>query len=333
MLDSSEPPFAPPSRHRPLPVGTQGGSPNGNHVHNSQPPAPAPPQPHVSYSSPTAIQPGHHPFRPEPPFAPPSRHRPLPVGTQGGSPNGNHVHNSQPPAPAPPQPHVSYSSPTAIQPGHHPFRPELFVGSAPPPRHRTLPMGTIQGSAQPPRHRTLPMDTKGGSPNGNYVDISQPPPPPQPHVGTPGRWSSGLCDCFSDVPNCCITCWCPCITFGHIAEITDRGSTTCRVSGALYALMALTGCACIYSCFYRSRMRKEYMLPESPCADFPVHFFCETCALCQEYRQLKSLGVDMSIGWRKHVERQNPEVEMMPPVVEQGMRINYTPISNPLVEA
>ncbi|OMP06435.1 hypothetical protein CCACVL1_01583 [Corchorus capsularis] len=40
-----------------------------------------------------------------------------------------------------------------------------------------------------------------------------------------GRWSTGLFDCFSDVPNCCITFWCPCITFGQIAEIVDQGST------------------------------------------------------------------------------------------------------------
>ncbi|KAL2545925.1 Protein PLANT CADMIUM RESISTANCE 2 [Forsythia ovata] len=186
---------------------------------------------------------------------------------------------------------VSYSTPSAIQPLHRQHRPETY--------QIIEVMDFDLMSMTTPRH--LPL------------------PPPQTHVGTPGRWSSGLCDCFSDVPNCCLTCWCPCITFGHIAEIIDRGSTSCRVSGALYALMALTGCACIHSSFYRSRMRKEYMLPESPCADCPVHFFCETCALCQEYRQLKSIGVDMSTGWREHAEKQNPEVAMAP-VVEEGMR-------------
>jgi hypothetical protein len=82
-------------------------------------------------------------------------------------------------------------------------------------------------------------------------------PPQQP-------WSTGLCDCFDDFNNCkcstffrefllisnelhltyvtlvnksmtmqffvfagCLTCWCPCITFGQIAEIVDRG-TTCK---------------------------------------------------------------------------------------------------------
>ena len=121
----------------------------------------------------------------------------------------------------------------------------------------------------------------------------------------------------------CITCLCPCITFGQIAEIIDRGSTckslsspsnkqiqfprndsiwcyvlaACGASGALYTLiLCLTGCQCIYSCFYRSKMRGQYSLHESPCNDCLVHCCCETCALCQEYRELKTRGFDMNIG-------------------------------------
>lgn len=71
----------------------------------------------------------------------------------------------------------------------------------------------------------------------------------------------------------------------------------CGASGALYAVIAyLSGCACIYSCFYRSRMRQQYMLPDDPCPDFVVHFCCESCALCQEYRELQHRGFDVSIG-------------------------------------
>lgn len=86
-----------------------------------------------------------------------------------------------------------------------------------------------------------------------------PPAPPQPKPIV--EWSTGLCDCFSDCGNCnfhnlhslllfttyiidllqldwllceiygklfvsgCLTWWCPCITFGRIAEIVDRGSS------------------------------------------------------------------------------------------------------------
>ncbi|KAJ8646671.1 hypothetical protein MRB53_008419 [Persea americana] len=46
-----------------------------------------------------------------------------------------------------------------------------------------------------------------------------------PSGAIPGQWSSGLCDCCNDPSNCLLTCCCPCVTFGQIAEIIDRGTT------------------------------------------------------------------------------------------------------------
>ncbi|CAI9096748.1 OLC1v1032958C1 [Oldenlandia corymbosa var. corymbosa] len=141
--------------------------------------------------------------------------------------------------------------------------------------------------------------------------------PAKPKVLVP--WSTGLFDCFSDVSNCCITCWCPCITFGQISEIVDKGSSSCGSNGALYTLIAcVTGCSCFYSCFYRSKMRQQYSLQEDPCNDCFVHCCCEACALCQEYRELRNRGYDMQIGWHGNMERQNKGVAMAP-VVEGGM--------------
>ncbi|XP_026424077.1 protein PLANT CADMIUM RESISTANCE 2-like isoform X2 [Papaver somniferum] len=135
----------------------------------------------------------------------------------------------------------------------------------------------------------------------------------------PVPWSSGLCDCFDDCHTCCLTFWCPCVTFGRIAEIVDRGSTSCGVSGALYMMiMCVTGCSCLYSCFYRSKLRGQYFLKESPCTDCFVHCCCEECSLCQEYRELKKHGFDMSIGWHGNVQRQK-RLSTMAPIVEGGM--------------
>lgn len=150
-------------------------------------------------------------------------------------------------------------------------------------------------------------------------------PPVHHHQLRPKKevpWSTGLCDCFSDYRNCCITCWCPCITFGQIAEIVDKGSSSCGVNGALYTLIAcVTGCPFFYSCFYRAKMRQQHLLKDTPCCDCLLHFCCESCALCQEYRELKNRGYDMSIGWHGNVERRNREVAMtpIPPAVEEGM--------------
>ncbi|KDO39371.1 hypothetical protein CISIN_1g035457mg [Citrus sinensis] len=57
------------------------------------------------------------------------------------------------------------------------------------------------------------------------------------------------------------------------------------------------------------------MLKDSPCGDCLVHFFCESFALCQEYRELKSRG------WHGNLEKQNRGLTMVStaPVVEGGM--------------
>ncbi|KAK9115154.1 hypothetical protein Syun_021951 [Stephania yunnanensis] len=149
-------------------------------------------------------------------------------------------------------------------------------------------------------------------------------PPPSPEKPKPlGPWSTGLCDCFDDVHNCCITCWCPCITFGQIAEIVDRGSSSCGTSGVLYTLMiCVTGCPCFFTCFYRSKMRKQHRLKAEPCWDCCVHCWCEGCALCQEYRELRSRGYDLSIGWHGNIEnkqRRAVEMKMMEPGGKQVM--------------
>ncbi|XP_076953435.1 protein PLANT CADMIUM RESISTANCE 3-like [Bidens hawaiensis] len=158
---------------------------------------------------------------------------------------------------------------------------------------------------------------------------NQPPLQPQYVAGFPAhyaapplakaRWSSSLCSCCSDVPNCCLTCWCPCITFGQIAEIVDKGNTSCGVHGIIYALIeALTCCGCMYSCVYRTKMRSQYGLQESPCNDCLLHLLCEPCALCQEYRELKHQGFDISMGWQGNIDRQSYGVQM-PPMAPVGM--------------
>ncbi|XP_074287362.1 cell number regulator 9-like [Silene latifolia] len=138
------------------------------------------------------------------------------------------------------------------------------------------------------------------------------------HGGVGGEFSTGLCDCFSDCSLCCLTCWCPCITFGRIAEIVDKGSSSCGVSGALYTLiMAFTGCQWVYSCTYRSKLKAQYGMEDNTCGDCCTHFWCEPCALCQEYRELQHRGYDVALGWHGNMERQN--AGMMPPQMGGGM--------------
>ncbi|CAF2097954.1 unnamed protein product [Brassica napus] len=53
---------------------------------------------------------------------------------------------------------------------------------------------------------------------------------------------------------------------------------------------------CVYSCTFRAKIRSKFGLPDAPAPDWITHCFCEYCALCQEYRELKNRGLDPSIG-------------------------------------
>ncbi|XP_025014892.1 protein PLANT CADMIUM RESISTANCE 12 [Ricinus communis] len=133
-----------------------------------------------------------------------------------------------------------------------------------------------------------------------------------------GQWTSGLCDCLDDPSVCFFTCFCPCITFGRIAEIVDRGNTSCQ--HACLISYAMGFCAWLYARTYRSKLRGHFSLPEAPCSDSLVHCFCCVCAcaLCQEYRELKNRGADPSIGWQANVDKWNRE-GLNPPFVTPGM--------------
>ncbi|CAN0870571.1 Protein PLANT CADMIUM RESISTANCE 2 [Linum grandiflorum] len=186
--------------------------------------------------------------------------------------------------------------------------PNTPPNTQPPPPAAPIFQGVHQVNAPPPTGFTpLPPPSSTVSPP-NYPSGSESLP-----------WSTGLCDCCHDCSSCCLTVWCPCVTFGRIAEIVDQGSSSCGLSGTVYVLMMwMFGCACIFSCFYRSKMRGQFHLEEKPCADCCVHLFCEGCALCQEYRELMNKGFDMSIGWHGNMER-NRRLATTAPTVEGGM--------------
>lgn len=60
--------------------------------------------------------------------------------------------------------------------------------------------------------------------------------------------------------------------------------------------MSSIGCGWYYASKYRAKLRHQYSLPEEPCADGAIHFFCCPCALSQEHRELKHRGLDPSLG-------------------------------------
>ncbi|KAJ8540497.1 hypothetical protein K7X08_032484 [Anisodus acutangulus] len=142
---------------------------------------------------------------------------------------------------------------------------------------------------------------------------------PLANAGVPGQWTTGLCDCFDDASNCCVTCCCPCVTFGRNVEIIDQGTTSCAHAGVIYYCLAHVGWACIYTCTYRTKLRAYFSLPEDPCGDCLVHFCCLPCAVCQEYRELKNRGFDPSQGWLANGQKWGQAGLTVPPTIAPGM--------------
>ncbi|XP_015895699.3 protein PLANT CADMIUM RESISTANCE 12 [Ziziphus jujuba] len=130
-----------------------------------------------------------------------------------------------------------------------------------------------------------------------------------------GQWTTGLYDCFLD-SSTCLLCFCPCIMVGRIAEIVDKGTTSCTRAGLIYYAMGC--CGWIFASQYRAKLRQWFSLPEEPCSDLLVHACCCMCSICQEYRELKNRGIDPSIGWQGNVEKWKQE-GIKPPIAEQGM--------------
>jgi len=136
-------------------------------------------------------------------------------------------------------------------------------------------------------------------------------------------WATGLFECFDDIPTCLITAFAPCVTFGQIAEMVDRGQNSWGVYVLLHAgILYFTGCGCLLSAYYRVKMSNLYKLPADPLINILVHLICEPCALCQEYRELQARGFNMQlgVGWRG----QSPEIQqtggfMVAPKVPEGM--------------
>ncbi|KAG6541130.1 hypothetical protein Mapa_017501 [Marchantia paleacea] len=257
----------------------QAGPPPQYYQQNNQPPP-------GNYQTPAYnpnVAPGVPPPYYPPQTAPPS-YKPKPAA--GG-----------PPTYPPPQQSAGYQ-PTAPPPQQGVYPPN---GAAPAYTPQGTPSHPGQGAAYAqqtgapaaPQQVFTPVRLPPGMPGSNFGAGAI----IRPEIGPPVAWTTELFGFLEDCYGCPLVIIAPCITFGQIAEITDTGYNKCQTAGIIYAIALFLGIPCLYSYTYRTKMRHKFNLREDPLDDFCTHFWCEFCALAQEYRELRYRGIDPSLGY------------------------------------
>uniref|UniRef100_A0A8C6WPU2 Plac8 onzin related protein 3 n=1 Tax=Neogobius melanostomus TaxID=47308 RepID=A0A8C6WPU2_9GOBI len=104
---------------------------------------------------------------------------------------------------------------------------------------------------------------------------------PKPFISTtiPNQWSSGICDCFEDVPMCCFAFWCiPCFT---CKTSMDAGECMCLPLLDAFGLIPPMTTA------MRVSVRRRYGIEGNICQDCVYSCCCGPCTWCQVARELK----------------------------------------------
>uniref|UniRef100_A0A3P9JDQ0 Plac8 onzin related protein 2 n=1 Tax=Oryzias latipes TaxID=8090 RepID=A0A3P9JDQ0_ORYLA len=122
--------------------------------------------------------------------------------------------------------------------------------------------------------------------------ISQPQPVMESRESQ--EWTSEVCDCFKDLPQCCFAFWC----FPCFACVTSKkfGEHLCLpllefCFGSLIPPITLAT---------RVSMRHRYGIKGTICRDCVYSTFCTPCVWCQMAREMKSREITVVMTNAKH---------------------------------
>ncbi|KAM4620462.1 cornifelin homolog A-like [Polymixia lowei] len=102
------------------------------------------------------------------------------------------------------------------------------------------------------------------------------------------EWTSGICDCCDDVPDCCFWFWCcPC----HACITTKQfGQCLCL------PLLDIFGCIPPVTMSIRVSMRQRYGIKGNMCKDCVCATCCQPCVWGQMSREMKSRAIPSVLG-------------------------------------
>ncbi|KAH8705302.1 PLAC8 family-domain-containing protein [Talaromyces proteolyticus] len=135
-----------------------------------------------------------------------------------------------------------------------------------------------------------------------------------------GGWSTGLCECSSDIGTCCLGFTCPCILYGRTQYRLLRksrgedptnllGYESCN--GSCTAIALLCGCQWILATIQHTRTRRAYEIEGSICSDCVRATCCPCCTCIRNEREIKKR--EESRAYSAQVHGSNFVVPYIPP--------------------
>lgn len=100
----------------------------------------------------------------------------------------------------------------------------------------------------------------------------------------PGDWVESFCGCFSDIPTCLMSCFCPCIQYGQNHEAIHKDG--CLIQAILFACLATCHLQCLIHMGLRGHIRHKFSIFGGGLEDFCLTCCCPCCALAQEAREI-----------------------------------------------
>ena len=96
------------------------------------------------------------------------------------------------------------------------------------------------------------------------------------------KFTSPIHHCFKDWGSCCLTSWCPCVSFGLNAEyaLDIPWWAMCCTYWCCH------NCACCLGLWSRGNARRKLGIEGTCVEDGCIHAFAHPCALCQESREI-----------------------------------------------
>eukprot|EP01006_Ploeotia_vitrea_P040520 TRINITY_DN66429_c5_g1_i3.p1 TRINITY_DN66429_c5_g1~~TRINITY_DN66429_c5_g1_i3.p1 ORF type:complete len:183 (+),score=23.23 TRINITY_DN66429_c5_g1_i3:28-576(+) len=163
------------------------------------------------------------------------------------------------------------------------------MGAGETPPRAASPTPNINPTPMPPYAQAHQPQMQPNAYPGYHPQPSAPPPPmapgvamhPAPGTGT-GAWNAGLCDCFSDIPLCCMAWWCTCIPYGKThARVSGNDDDWIMWSAIWLAVACFTGCQCVLELMTRQKVRETYGIQGDTCKDFMIAWCCTCCSTQQ----------------------------------------------------